>query len=252
MMNWRLFFVLWLGGVAAALAIVPVLVTVAQAQAPGTPMLWLGTTATILIGATVIYAGVIYLGMRMGAKLGLGAPILEAWLAGRGIEGLGRYLGSAAIFGAGIGAVGVVIAIIIAPSVEAAGGAAAEVLPLWSGLALSVFAAIDEELFFRFGLMTLIVWFVARLLPAHADGRPGALAMWVAVAISAVVFELAHVTPVSGAGEEALAATQPLQAVRLVVGGLLGWLYWTHGLESAMTAHFVYNMVFFYGVVLAV
>ena len=36
----------------------------------------------------------------------------------------------------------------------------------------------------------------------------------------------------------------------LLAGAGFGWLFWKHGLEAAIAAHFNYDMVLFYGIVL--
>ncbi len=41
-------------------------------------------------------------------------------------------------------------------------------------------------------------------------------------------------------------------ALRFGFGVALGWLYWRHGLESAMAAHVAYNLAVFYLIVVVV
>ena len=143
-----------------------------------------------------------------------------------------------------------VAALLATPHIGPAAGVQ-EVLPWWSGVALALYAAIDEELMFRFGVMTLVVWFIAHLLPGE-DGAPNVYGWWFAVALSALIFELAHVAPLGVPDPAVAAAETSLQAVRIAVGGLLGWLYWRRGLESAVVAHLTYDLTLFYGIVLVI
>ena len=79
--------------------------------------------------------------------------------------------------------------------------------------------------------------------------------MWFSVALSALFYEIADVTPlgVAGPAEAADAVeSRALQLVGIAVGALFGWLYWRRGLESAMVAHLAYALVLFYGIVFAV
>ena len=127
-------------------------------------------------------------------------------------------------------------------------------LPWASGVPLALFAAVNDELFFRLGVMTGVVWFTTHLLPAP-DGGPSRYAMWFSVALSALFYEIVDVTPLGVAGPADAAdavLSRALQFVGIAVSALFGWLYWRRGLESAIGAHLAYALVLFYGIVVAV
>lgn len=98
--------------------------------------------------------------------------------------------------------------------------------------------AVNDELMLRWGLMSGLMWVVA-LLFRQAPGRPKAIVAWAAI-IGVSVFSaagqlpsLAHVMATDPAG---------ILLVRTAIAGAVagifyGWLYWKHGLESAILAH---------------
>jgi hypothetical protein len=250
----RLFLVLWLAGIGATMLLTPVSGWIAEAQRAGAAADWREAYALPLISAAVLYAAVLYLGLRLAARFGLGAPMLGAWLAGGRVEGVVRTLVSAAALGAAAAVAVVFVAVVLRTAHIGPGAGIQAELPLASGVPLALFAAVNDEIFFRLGVMTGAVWFTTRLLPA-TEGGPSKYAMWFSVALSALFYEISDVTPLGIAGPADAADIVVSRALRLVgiaVGALFGWLYWRRGLESAMVAHLAYALVLFYGIVVAV
>ena len=240
-MNWRLFALLWVAGLIAGLGLAPMF------GAMETGISWGVAAIVVVVAGGVVLALSIFIGLRFGPRLGLGAPILEARLAGGRCEDAANRLLTGVGLGVLMGAVGIGVALLTADSIVTE-GTDTQPFPTWAGLAMSVAAGIDEEIIFRLGLMTLIVWLMARMLPGE-DGRARAAGMWIAVVISAVIFAASHPPP---PGLDVFGAALPLATVRLVTAVILGWLYWRRGLESAMCAHFAYDIIVFYGIVAAV
>jgi hypothetical protein len=249
-MNWRLFLVLWLAGAVAALPLIPVTVVLGDAGLTAHPVGWWEAAVAVLLAAVVIPPLAITVGLRMGARLGLGAPLIEAWLAGRAVAGGARRLGTAAAAGGGLGLAAVVAALALAGDAAQPAAPLEEIVLWWVGLAQALSAAVDEELIFRFGLMSLIAWFAGRLMRS-GDEAPSDFTMWVALGLAALIFTAVHAAPAGDAAGAAALVAEPMRLVRLLAGGLFGWLFWKHGLEAAVIAHLVYNTVLFYGIVVA-
>ena len=249
-MNWRLFLVLWLAGAAAALPLIPVTVVLSDAGLTANPVGWREAALAVLLAAVVIPPLAITVGLRMGARLGLGAPLVEAWLAGGRVAGAARRLGTAAAGGGGLGLAGVLVSLALAGGTAQPPAPMEEIVPLWVGLAQALSAAMDEELIFRFGLMSLIAWFAQRVMSPRDEGATD-FVMWVALGLAAVIFTAVHAAPAGEAVGAAALVAQPMQFVRLLAGGLFGWLFWKQGLEAAVTAHLAYDIVLFYGIVAA-
>ena len=250
----RLFLVLWLAGIGATMLLTPVSGWIAEARQTGAAADWREIYALPLISAAVLYAAVIYLGLRLSPRFGLGAPILGAWLGGGRVEGVVRTLVSAAALGGAAAVAVVLVAVALRTSHIGPGAGIQAELPWAAGVPLALFAAVNDEIFFRLGAMTGVVWFTVHLLPAP-DGSPSKYAMWFSVALSALFYEISDVTPLGVAGLADAAdavGSRALQFVGIAVGALFGWLYWRRGLESAMVAHLAYALVLFYGIVVAV
>lgn len=245
----RLFLTLWIAGIASGLASVPVLVAVSEAGLRAKPLSWQMATFAALLGSGVIYAGAIFIGLRLGRPLGLTAPVIEAWLDRRPLAPFAGALGQGVALGALIGVVGVVVTV-VGGHLSAATASADEVLPMWIGVLQALSAGVGEEILFRLGAMCLVVWAVARMLPGE-DGRPTTLGMWLAILVAAAVFELAHAPPAADVTAVAMATTKVLTGLRVGLAVALGWLFWRRGIEAAMLAHFTYDVVLFYGVVAA-
>jgi membrane protease YdiL (CAAX protease family) len=117
----------------------------------------------------------------------------------------------------------------------------AEQMAAWKPLLASFSAGVTEELLFRLGLMTLFVWLGAKMSRSRP---PGAWVFWTANFMAALLFGLVHLTNLVGLGIPitfgAILCVLPGNGM---AGMVFGWLYWRRGLETAMLAHFVADVV---------
>jgi len=112
----------------------------------------------------------------------------------------------------------------------------------WKGFLASFYGGIAEEIFLRLFVMSFLVW-LGHFLSKKADGKPTGGVFWTANLLAAVLFGLGHLPATS-----LLIPITPLIIVRAIllnglIGVVCGWLYWKHGLESAMIAHFSADLV---------
>ena len=104
-----------------------------------------------------------------------------------------------------------------------------------------LYGGITEELLLRYGFMSALAsvgWYVTG---RRSDG-PGSGVMWVAIAISAVLFGIGHLPALAqsvGLTPGLIARTVLLNAI---AGVLLGWLYWKRSLEAAMVGHAAFHV----------
>ena len=112
---------------------------------------------------------------------------------------------------------------------------------LWKNILASVDAGVQEETFYRFFLMTLIVW-IGRFLKSEKDGRPVESIFRAAIIMSAVIFGWAHIDD-KISGLQVDSAHIIIMTVNIFYGLVFGWLYWKQGLESAILAHFLIDAV---------
>jgi membrane protease YdiL (CAAX protease family) len=115
---------------------------------------------------------------------------------------------------------------------------------LWKMALASVDAGIQEEIFYRFFLMSLFIW-LGGLLWKDKNGRPTQGVFWSAIIISSIIFGWAHIddkisNPQIQASPDAF---MTMMLVNILFGIIFGWLYWKQGLESAILAHFMVDAI---------
>lgn len=232
------FAVLFVSGLVGVAAAVPYILTLAP---PGEEVPLAVVAAAIVTQAAALLAVAVLVGLYLGPKVGLGAPLLRRRLDGHSV---GAELRETATLAVPLGiAVGVGI-VALDFAFGAAGGSipadAFEQPPLWQRALAALYGGITEELLIRFGLMTLLVW-LSTFVVGEDDPADGAV--WAAIAITAVVFGVGHLGTLA-----AVVDPTPLLVVRTVllnaVGGVVfGWLYWRRGIEAAIIAHFTADIL---------
>ncbi len=103
-----------------------------------------------------------------------------------------------------------------------------------------LYGGITEELLFRYGFMTLVVWLLWKLT---GEDRPSAGVMWAAIAVSAVAFGAGHLPVLATATQLTPALVLQVVLLNALVGVGLGWLYWQNSVESAMAGHISFHVV---------
>lgn len=215
------------------LAIMPQIAQALEAKHVPIAMLLAGQSVQVMVLAG---AGS-WIGLRLGPRLGLDAPLLRAWACREPLRARSRF-GPSALLGAAAGALVLGMAIGLEPVVPAAATPVAR----WKLLLAPFYGGIAEEVLARLFLMTLIAWLLDRLRRTRESGTPPWI-LWSAIVVSSLLFAAGHLPA-------ALAAlgSGPLLIVRTFVlntipGMLFGWLYWRRGLEHAMAAHFCADLV---------
>jgi membrane protease YdiL (CAAX protease family) len=231
--NLKLFALLMVAALFGLAAIVPYSLALTGTAVPD-DMFW----TVVLVSAVqslVLVAPLTALGLWLGSKVGLGAPMLAAVIERQ--PGAGRELLCYAVFAIGIGGVtGAAVllgALAFMPWMPLELGQA-PVPTWWQALLASFSAGITEELMLRLGLMTLLVWLGTKVTRRE---QPSAATIWTANGIAAVLFGLGHLPLVAS-----LAPLTALIVIRTLVlngfaGIVLGLTYWRYGLIAAMVAH---------------
>lgn len=189
----------------------------------------------------IITAPLAALGLRLGTKIGLGAPLLTALLARS--PGAGRQLArdavlalsSGLVIGAFLWGLRIVVAPYLPPELPELGHRGA-----MGGLLVSISAAVGEEVWLRLGVMTIIAWLLQRL-SGHAVLKPKVA--WAAIVSAAIIFSLIHLPQLAAAD-----AATPIGIMATVFGNTLvgtayGWLFWRRSLIAAILAHFFVDLV---------
>jgi hypothetical protein len=249
--NRREFLVLWIASIVGVVAIIPYSLTL-QAPAMQRLPISLAILLPIQIGENaVIFAVAVAGGLVLAARIGLGAPILEAYLARRKVTDRIKAILLPSI---ALGTIASLIIIMLdvtvfGPALVAELGKASGALsqpgiqpPAWQGLLAALYGGIDEEIALRLFLLSLLAY-LGKFVSHTADGRPTLLVFWAANILTAIVFGLGHLPATA-----ALFPITPLVVARAIVlnglaGIAFGYLYWTRGLESAMLSHFSADIV---------
>ncbi|GGF57874.1 CPBP family glutamic-type intramembrane protease [Alteromonas lipolytica] len=108
------------------------------------------------------------------------------------------------------------------------------------GLLVSIGAGIGEEVWFRFGLMTLILFLVQKLIGSNELNDRIAFMVILLVGIG---FGLAHLPQLTSYGAGSQFAIWATMLGNMCVSTLYGWCYWRFGLIFAVVAHTSLDLV---------
>ena len=248
----RLFLILWGAGMAGVLSFLLVdlealiaLVPMTEEQRQAMPPWFIIKLASVVQPAVLMTIAVL-VGLWLAPKVGLHAPASEALAEGRSFWDELRPQVVPGII-AGIFS-GIAIAgswAIARPFVSAEFAARAEGFNKAMPAAVRfLYGGLTEEILLRWGVMTLFVWVVWRVLGKRAEGP----ASWILVAsifASALLFGIGHLPVASllAGGELTLPISIYIIAANSLFGIVAGFLYWKRGLESAMIAHIFTHVV---------
>lgn len=250
--NWRVFFILWIASVIAIIAILPYTL---ELQSGALKQLDLPIPFSVLITLQVVQNGLlfavcIFLGMLLTKRIGLGTPILDSITRGESaLKKVWVFLPIS--IGLGVLASLLIIgldAYIFQPALIQELGEKANALNLtvqpaaWKGFLASFYGGIAEEILLRLFVMSVLAW-LGSFINKTKDGKPTDIILWIANFLAAILFGVGHLPAVALA-----IPLTTLVIIRIVllnaIGGIMfGWLYQKHGLESAMVAHFSADIV---------
>jgi hypothetical protein len=228
----RLSLFLWLAGMLGVVVITVTVLPQLLRDVPLSAPTWVVSLASLAQSALLV-ALAVWAGAALAPKVGLRAPAFEAAVTARPlVPALRPQLLPGLI-------AGVLGGMVLSAAGRYAPAALVEIqerfnLPL---LARILYGGITEELLLRWGLMTTLVWLAWRLLQRRR-GVPRTVYIWLAIGASALLFGAGHLPAAA-----ALVGRLSVDIVVFVVGAntafgvLFGYLFWRHGLETAMIAH---------------
>ena len=194
----------------------------------------------VIVQDLILTAALAPLGLWLGTRVGLGAPILGRWVGAEPAPP--RSLQKGLIWGTVAGVVSAVAIIglnfVFEPFIKPP--RPISMPPPWQGFLAAIGAGITEEIWTRLGLMSFFVWLGARLTRRQS---PGAGIVWTGNILAALLFGAMHLPQAA----TFLGLTPIVVALVLVMNGIggvmFGWLYWRHSLVAAMWAHFIADVV---------
>jgi membrane protease YdiL (CAAX protease family) len=228
----RLSLLLWLAGMLGVVVITVTVLPQLLRDVPLSAPLWVVSLASLAQSALLV-ALAVWAGVALAPKVGLRAPAFEAAVTARPlVPALRPQLLPGLI-------AGVLGGMVLSAAGRYAPAALVEIQERFNPplLARVLYGGITEELLLRWGLMTTLVWLAWRLLQRRR-GVPRTVYIWLAIVASALLFGAGHLP-----AAVALVGTLSVDIVVFVVGVntafgvLFGYLFWRHGLETAMIAH---------------
>jgi len=252
--NWKVFLVLVGLIIPAALAIVPFsthqmnVYNETGANTPGWEVLAINNLINGLI--ICILGGI---GLLIANRIGLGLPFVESWAKRESIPY--RFRGAVSI--GLIAGVGIALTYLILQNwvfgppmlalFEDIGYSVPKeaVTPPLYGFLAAFSAGVTEETLLRLLGLSLLAW-LGGLLFQDSDGRPKLAVLWIANILFAMAFGAAHLPAAESMGWpiNTLIVTRTL-VVNGISGLVLGWLFLTFGLETAMLTHFFGDVILY-------
>jgi len=238
LINWKLFFILLIICVITSVLVVPYSLEFTSSEFGITPKILIFTAVNNL----VMFAIVIFLGLFLSKRIGMGLPILQSVLDGKNQTKEIKSILLPSI------SLGIIAGILIVLSGIPFNKFIPESLKLetpvtvWKALLASFYGGIAEEILLRLFLVSLFVWIIFKI-KKDKDGKPTVFGIWLSIILASVFFGLGHLP--------ATAQTTNLTGIIIIravvlngIGGIIfGWLYWKKGLESAIIAHFSLDIV---------
>lgn len=242
-LNWAVVFIL--SGLAAlgALGGLPLAIDIARtdptvaAGLPQSPAAYYLLGLSMALQTLVLYGLFIVVGLTLGRRLGLGAPVLENLTRGRGVSGADRaMLLRAAMLGiaAGIAVVAIDWLVFLDRLPEAlTKDVSSLAVRLLSGV---LFGGFNEEIKWRLMTVTALV-FIAAGAWRGVQGMPSRRAFATAILLAALAYAAFHLVNLAAVTELAPLVVSRTLILQTLLGVVFGVLYTRHGIEAAMLAH---------------
>jgi membrane protease YdiL (CAAX protease family) len=242
--NVKLAFVFAAISVLATIAVIPYLISIMPAEViekQSLPKPVLGTAMALQTGLMVFFLS--WAGLVLGNKVGLKAPIFRKWVYR---EGNAQFSLKWVIYGVVLAISANLLVIIIDRFVflrylpelksEAIQNA------WWEGLLAVFYGGLVEEFMARLFVMTVAVWIAMKLFSKGHTIHPSIY--WFGIIFAGLVFGALHLPATSMAfgGLTTLLVIRGL-LLNLIVAIVFGYLYWKKGLEYAVIAHILSDII---------
>lgn len=219
------------------------------------PELWTSIILQVTLSNFILFGVPGAIGLQLTNRTGLGLPFIERWVAKKTFNGqIGKVTLTALVAASMLTAVGIGVRLLTLPMIQAefeahniplsALGESTQA-PYWAMLLAAFSAGVTEEVGFRLGLLSLLIWVVGWIWHDET-GRIKPIGFWLANLLVAVMFGALHMLNLSTLGLPLMSGL----LIRAILGNglvalVFGWLYRTYGLESAILTHFFLD-VFLY------
>ncbi|SRR6266536_769042 len=247
---WSEFGVLFAAALFGSLAVMPYSLRLLKASSQSKPLKMSDPMLSLLSFLQTAIQSAIAIGVGLFAAhaVGLGAPYIEAAIAGNGaIQAVALMLPSAVALGILGGLALLLMDILFLAYLPEALLDTARKTSLWENFAASFYGGLNEEFLMRLFGLSVFAWLLSRIWHTSA-GLPTGTVFWVATVIMTILFGLGHLPAV----KSLLGRITPFMFARTLllngpVGLICGWLFWHYGIEAAIVAHFATDIVYHVG-----
>lgn len=196
----------------------------------------------ILVNPTLMLLIAVVVGVLLHDKVNLRVPLIEKLLTGKSDLAAGNVFKYGLAGGGLAGILLGLIGLVFYPLLPETFLALSENLKLTLA-ARFLYGGFTEEILLRFGLMTLLVWIIAKISKKTTNG-----VYWTGILIAALLFAFGHFPVAYQAMDNPPFLLLTYILIGNAVGGIIfGWLYWKKGLESAFLAHMVTHLFLLLG-----
>ena len=238
---WRVALVWAILSMIGVLLAMPFLLTLLDGldtpNRPPWPLLTLGIVLQTGVGSFLLS----WLGTAAGRKLGVGSPLIDAFLSKQPVA-FGKTFVWAALWGALGGLAVIALDALFAPHMPATLRVMPQPTPM-QGLLASFYGGISEEVLMRLGAATSFAWLVGNLMGFDARGRTISLTM--GILFGALVFGVGHLPLAFSIWPAGPIVVARILLLNAVVGLLAGIVYVRRGLEHAVVLHFAADIVLY-------
>ena len=240
----RLFLILWLAGLAGVLSFQLVDLPALIAKLPATqgkplPLPMATIRLLSVVQPAVLVGAAVFVGLILAPRVGLSAPVAQAFVEKRPLLPALRPQLLPGIFGALISAPAIIGCWLLwkrflSPSFVRSAAEFSRMLPPTTRI---LYGGITEELLLRWGFMTFLVWAAWKGLQKE-KGAPRPVFVVSAIVCSALVFGAGHLPiAITLNGSPSIILITYVIFANSIFGVVGGFLYWKKGLESAIVAH---------------
>ncbi|WP_368653647.1 CPBP family glutamic-type intramembrane protease [Ornithinibacillus sp. 4-3] len=100
-----------------------------------------------------------------------------------------------------------------------------------------LYASVVEELIFRWGIMSLLLWATQSFL---TEG----ISVWISIVVSSLIFTLAHYQGSSVAGKS-FTLYSYIFIGNMLVGIICGWQFYNNGILAAILVHMCFHLILY-------
>lgn len=239
------FFILLTASILSILAIIPFILTLQGDILKSIPLPLPLVILVILAQSALLFAILIFIGLKLSNKLGFQMPIIKGIVNKEKADyNVKSIIKTSVLFGSLAGVIIILLDFIFFQfGLESLFKEVS--VPIWQGFLASFYGGISEEIVMRLFFMTFILWLINKVIRVKGKIIENKLLVWISIFIAALLFGIGHL-PITSE----LMTITPLIIFRALllngIGGVIfGWLYWKKGLESAMIAHFSADIIIY-------